>query len=272
MNKPIDPSELRHRLEVFLERVAHADQRALLLDYDGTLAPFRVQRDKATPYPGLRDALEEIQAAGHTRLVIITGRYTRDLLPLLGMRRPPEIWGSHGWERRFPNGHTEIGRMAPRALQGLAEADDWVETHRLEERREVKPGCLAIHLRGLPAREAAGLKEFILDIWRELAWRNGLDLSEFDGGVELRVPGRTKGDAVRTVLGEMATGAPAAFLGDDRTDEEGFEAISSIDGGLSALVRPEFRPTRASIWLKPPEELLEFLHRWQEAAVHHTVS
>ena len=37
----------------FLERLKTANKRMLLLDYDGTLAPFRVDRDHAFPYPGV---------------------------------------------------------------------------------------------------------------------------------------------------------------------------------------------------------------------------
>jgi trehalose-phosphatase len=251
------------QLNAFLRRLAAAPARALLLDYDGTLAPFHVQRDQAVPYPGLREILSDLQAAEHTRLVIVSGRYSKDLLPLLGLENPPEIWGSHGWERRYPDGRTEIGHMDPAALKGLAEADDWVEAQELTDRCEQKPGCLALHLRGLPRRAAAALREKILDAWRDIAWRTGLDLTEFDGGIELRVPGRTKGDAVRTVLSELPDGAAVAYLGDDRTDEDAFETLGQR--GLSVLVRPEFRPSAAGVWLKPPEQLSEFLRRWDEA-------
>ena len=35
----------------FLERLRSATSRVLLLDYDGTLAPFSVDRSLALPYP-----------------------------------------------------------------------------------------------------------------------------------------------------------------------------------------------------------------------------
>ena len=40
----------------YIEEIRMAKQRALLLDYDGTLAPFRIERDQAVPYEGVRDA------------------------------------------------------------------------------------------------------------------------------------------------------------------------------------------------------------------------
>ncbi len=250
MNRPVNGIATYRQLDTFFARLADAPQRALLLDYDGALAPRHVEPKRAMPYPGLRPQLDELHAAGHTRLVIITGRYTRDLLPLLGMQDPPEIWGSYGWERRQMDGRTEIGRMPPRALQGLAEADDWVEANLLEDRREVKPGCLALHLTGLDSQETADLRALVLEQWQDIAWRYGLDLLESDNGVELRVPGRTKGGVVRRIVSEMPAGAAIAFLGEDHRDEEGFEALAGR--GLSILVRPEPRPTAADVWLRPP--------------------
>jgi len=52
----------------------------------------------------------------------------------------------------------------------------------------------------------------------------------------------------------------AAYLGDDFTDEDAFTAIKGH--GIGILVRKEFRPTEADIWIKPPDELLSFLSDW----------
>jgi len=91
-----------------------------------------------------------------------------------------------------------------------------------------------------------------------------LTLRSFDGGLELRVPGRDKGSAVREVLAEEGVEAAAAYLGDDLTDEDAFRALQGK--GLAALVRPESRPTAADIWLQAPDELILFLDRWLAAA------
>jgi trehalose-6-phosphatase len=66
-----------------------------------------------------------------------------------------------------------------------------------------------------------------------------MELLEFDGGIEMRMPGRDKGDAVRTILDEIGPEAPVAYLGDDATDERAFLALGTR--GLSVLVRPESR-------------------------------
>jgi trehalose-6-phosphatase len=55
-----------------------------------------------------------------------------------------------------------------------------------------------------------------------------------------------------------------AYLGDDLTDEDAFAAVG--DRGLSFLVRGEARASNARYWLRPPEELLEFLDGWLASA------
>jgi trehalose-phosphatase len=244
----------------FFERLALVPRATLLLDYDGTLAPFRVDPKEAVPYPGVCEALDTLIAQQDTRVVLVSGRWTRDLLPLLGLRQIPEIWGSHGWERRFPGGRIEMARPAERALEGLVQADSWTDKIQARGgRTEVKPACLAIHWRGLDAASAADISNIVTENWALHARDTGLELHHFNGGIELRVPGRHKGDVVQTIRAEMPD-ALLAYLGDDVTDEDAFRALSNTD--LGVLVRPELRSTDAGLWLTPPEELLEFLQRW----------
>lgn len=253
-------------LPAFFAALRRAPQRVLFLDYDGTLAPFCTDPAQAVPYPGVPEVLDAIMAGGHTRLIIVSGRWTKDLLPLLRLKRQPEIFGSHGFEQLKPNGEYAVHPMDESALRALAEADTWRrDIEALGGRCEEKPGCLAIHWRGLPSHNAAQLRERVRERWQWMRHTRTreLDWHEFDGGIELRVPGRNKGDVVNAILGEMPCGTAAAYLGDDRTDEDAFEALAGR--GLAVLVRPEYRPTAAHAWIRPPGELLEFLEHWQAA-------
>jgi len=260
----MNSAEHTQALNTFFSTLQDAPQSVLMLDYDGTLAPFRVKPEQAAPYPGVRRIIKRILKAGRTRVVLISGRWTKDLIPLLRLDPLPEIWGSHGWERLMPDGTYEIFPFDERALQGLAEADLWMETQGLDERSEQKPGCLALHWRGCDEETISQIKKKVLRAWRPLIRKNGLLLTEFNGGLELRVPGRDKGGAVKTILREIGKDGVVAYLGDDKTDEDAFRALGRR--GLSILVRTAPRPTAAQVWLKPPEQLLNFLNRWH----HHT--
>jgi trehalose-phosphatase len=243
----------------FLGRLHEGRQKVLFLDYDGTLAPFHIEPDKAFPYPGVRKMINRLMKTSDIRLIIVTGRWTRDLTPLLGLEKNPEIWGSHGLERFRPDGSYELASMDEGALQGLVAADELIERAGLSLRCEQKPGSLAIHWRGLGEHQVNDIRDQTLPKLSIIAQGWQLQLKEFDGGIELRIPTRNKGDAVRTVLEETDDGL-AAYLGDDLTDEDAFGAIKGK--GMGVLVRTELRATAADLWIRPPDELLEFLNFW----------
>jgi trehalose-phosphatase len=236
----------------------------LLLDYDGTLAPFREARDEARPYPEVREAVGRILRAGSTRVVVISGRTVGDLTPLLGLDPLPELWGSHGWERLRPGGALESARLQDAALDGLRRGAALASEIAPPGRVEVKPASVAVHVRGMDDAEAEDLLEHARAVWKPLVETDSFEVRSFDGGLELRVRGRDKGSAIEEILAEEPAGAAIAYLGDDLTDEDAFRALGSR--GLSVLVRAEPRQTSADVWIRPPAELLEFLRRWQAEA------
>jgi trehalose-phosphatase len=253
-----------HLLDALFARLERVRAALLMLDYDGTLAPFRVDPSQARPYPGITEILDAIMQQGVTRLVLVSGRRATEVPPLLGTRRRPEVWGSHGWERLHPSGALTIEPAPQVALEALVEASASADAaQRLGARIERKPSSVALHWRGVSEERIGKLRSLVEPAWTSLCDRAPLALLEFDGGVELRVAGRSKGDAVLTVLSEFEADVPMAFLGDDVTDEDAFIALRGK--GLGVLVRAEHRPTAAQAWLRPPEELAAFLQRWQRA-------
>ena len=248
----------------FLDRVRSSPRRVLLLDYDGTLAPFSVDREHAFPYAEIPQLLVRIAAAG-TRLVLISGRIAREALLLSGVHPHPEIWGSHGLERLKPDGSYQVRTLPPEYQTALLQATSALRGSSLESRMELKPGSVAVHWRDLEGPNAGQLKAEVLRLWGPLlSGPHALDLLRFDGGLELRVPGIDKGSAVTAVLMESGPDAAVAYLGDDLTDEDAFRALKGR--GLTVLVRPEPRPSEAGVWLHPPEQLIQFLEHWLRAA------
>jgi trehalose 6-phosphate phosphatase len=247
-------------VESFLGTVARAPRSLLMLDFDGTVAPFQKDRGKAFPYPGMRSVLQEILGAGRTRVVMVSGRDATELIPLLAVKPHPEVWGLHGLQRVKTDGSIEVSPLDEPTLKALAVADDWLVAQQLQHIAEFKAGSIAVHWRGLDLTEAEDIHRRVMLGWTGIAKQSGLDLLHFDGGVEIRSKKANKGTAVRILLSEMDPDAPAAYLGDDTTDEDAFQAINGL--GLSILVRPVWRPTAAQLWLRPPGEVLDLLTRW----------
>ena len=234
--------------------------RLLLLDYDGTLAPFHVERAKATPYSGVREALISTSKSRGSRTVVISGRPVAEVRGLLGLEVGVEIWGAHGWERLTPLGDFTAWPLSTTSQAELRDA--WAAARRIvaEELIEVKTASVAVHLRPLSAVEAGHARRAIHDEWGGRSRRTTLVLTEFDGGLELRDLSRTKATAVETLLGESPSNALAAYLGDDLTDEDAFACLKNR--GWALLISRQTRPSIATFSLCPPHEVTRFIEEW----------
>ena len=247
-------------LRDFFDRLRVAPASTLLLDYDGTLAPFQIHRNDAYPYPGIVQLLEKILLCGSTRIVIVTGRPVADLKPFLRPLDHLEIWGAHGLEHLLPDGNYEQMHLQLSASELLSRAKEWVMETKLASSAEFKPGGIAMHWRGLSEVEARNVEARVRDGLTPLALSGELKLLTFEAGVELRVVRPDKGDAVASIIGESTPETEIAYLGDDLTDEDSFRVLNGR--GLTVLVRSEYRETAAKAWLQPPRELIGFLDRW----------
>jgi len=225
----------------------------MALDYDGTLAPFRPERDLAVPYPELGPVLHKLPVTGSNRFLIISGRECDSVKRLLGVTPHPEIWGCHGLQRLLPGGGMELTSLRPHQARALQFA---VESMDEPDRVERKPCSVAIHWRGLDSKAREEMEARCRPLLAELADSSGMELHAFDGGLELRPPGPGKGGAIE-VLSRENPDAALFFLGDDATDEDGFAALGR--NGLGILIKDEPRPTKASFRLSAPGELLDFL-------------
>jgi trehalose 6-phosphate phosphatase len=253
-------------IEALMKEIRRSRKSLLMLDYDGTLAPFCPDRRKAAPYPEVADVLQAIADNGRTRVVIVSGRDAREIMQLLDVEPSPEMWGFHGLQRLNSDGSSELVPIEKETLEALASAERALRREGLQRAAEFKPGSIAMHWRGMAKEEAESLRKRTLECWTPLVNSSGLLLLEFNCGVEVMAPEANKGDAVCSVLGEMDAQVPAAYLGDDTTDEHAFQAMD--EHGLSILIRSEWRSTSARAWLRPPGELLDFLNQWLDACSH----
>jgi len=264
-------NDAQEKLDEFFSAFTGAARPSLLLDYDGTLAPFRVDRFQARPWAGVRELLKCIQNQDRTRMAVVTGRPAAEILPLLSIEPTPEIWGLHGAERLYADGRREFEELSPATRSTLESLPAQLRTNSTGGLIEVKPNAVVMHWRGISPARAKIIERRTRALFEPLAQIDGLSLLESEAGIELRA-GRDKGGAVTAILEETAESNPhfgpypMAYLGDDLTDESAFRAVKGH--GLGVLVRRQIRPTAADVWLRPPEELLDFLKRWFHACAH----
>ncbi len=248
-------------LDGLWNKLKSSSDSLLICDYDGTLSPFVENRFEAIPYPGIESLLKRILEAG-SRVAIVTGRPTDEIRSLFSLAKELEIWGSHGMERQLPSGEIESIPLDPENERALNAAFEQAVKAGWKDRLDRKHGSIAFHWRGFPEAEIAKMRSEISQVWSAVSRNKPLIIREFDGGLELRTTGKDKGSAVRRLLKDFDLKNPVAYLGDDLTDEDAFAALEGK--GCSILVREEFRETKAAYWIKPPDELRQFLNNWVE--------
>jgi trehalose 6-phosphate phosphatase len=257
--------EASEKVIEFFGSFASGTRPILLLDYDGTLAGFRVNRFTARPWAGVPKLIGEIQREGSTRIAVVTGRPAAEIPRMLELAKRVEVWGLHGAERLYPDGRRELQEAPPFARRRLEEVRERLRRDAFGGLFEDKPNAAVMHWRGHSSQQARLIERKTRALFEPLAEVDGLALLEFEAGIELRV-GRDKGGAVETILAEEEHGRPVSYLGDDLTDESAFRAVNHANGPhLSVLMRRDWRKTEADIWLQPPEELRQFLKRWHMA-------
>jgi trehalose 6-phosphate phosphatase len=210
------------------------DGAALFLDFDGTLVELAETPDSIRVSPDLGPLLERLRRRLGGRLAIVSGRSLADLerhVPASGIA----FSGSHGLELRLAEG-TSLPLSVPIGLDDVrdrvaafADGDDGLLV-------EEKPAGIALHYRLAPDKAERALA-FISALAAERGWA----VQPGKMVVELRPSGATKGDALRAFMTEPEfTGARPVFVGDDLTDEHGFEAAAGL-GGAGILVGPPRR-------------------------------
>lgn len=245
-------------LDVFFKRVKK--QSFLLLDYDGTLARLVIDRTKAVPYRGVKERLTTLAELKNTRVIIVSGRKLEEVEKLLDVPHHLEIWGSHGLERKLPNGQLTFEILPQKMKDALTQGKIICETYTSSIHCEIKPFAVACHFRGMKIDEKERIFQQVKKEWEKICLNADLEVHQFDEGIELRPKGKNKGDVINQILKEASKETAIAYLGDDQTDEEAFAALK--DRGLKVLVRKNLRPTLADLHLVPPKELLAFLDQW----------
>ena len=228
---------------------------ALFLDLDGTLAAIKPRPEDVRPEPWRTALLHRLGERLGGRLAVISGR-TLDEVDRILEGSVQTVAAVHGLVRRRADGSLEQAPPDP----GLPGARD-----RLLALASTIPG-LALEDKGLSLalhfRQAPEAQDEVRAEARSIAADTGLRLQLGDMVAELCTPGLDKGTALKAFMREPPfKGAAPVFVGDDLTDENGFQAATGL-GGVGLLVGP-LRPTHADMRL----ESVEAVRAWLEAGL-----
>lgn len=232
---------------------------AILLDFDGTLAPIVDDPATSRPVAGAAELLDEL-AARYRLVAVVSGRPAGFLRAHLGPG--PRLVGLYGLER--VEGDEVVAD--PGTVRWRAAVDEAARAAAVELPAAVgiehKGLSLTLHTRTCPEHEAA------VRTWAaEAAERWGLRAGTARRSAELHPPvDHDKGTVVEGLLAESAARV-ACFVGDDVGDLPAFAAIDRFRAGggegykvvvASAEAAPELLGT-ADVTVPDPDGVLALL-------------
>lgn len=241
-------------------QITDGTELVLMLDYDGTLAPFQADRHLAYPSPWVLPVLQSWMNAPAVHVAIVSGRPADEVAALLRFDPLPDIWGAHGWEVRRSSGQLDRRKPPALARAGLDLAVKAASDAGFSPQIERKAASVAIHWRGLSSGEIARIRHWTAAAWGEIAHNHELLLHPFDGGLELKAGETNKGTAVSQIISESPPNTFAIYAGDDLTDEDAFAVLP--DNALGIQVGSATRPTAAHWRLESSEQLQGLLESW----------
>jgi trehalose-phosphatase len=277
------PRHVSEEVDLLAGALGAARDVYLFLDYGGTLAQG-VPGEIIHPEPGVLEKLEQLGNEPAFHVFVVSGKTVDELDDLLGVENIGLI-GQRGFEIRRPFSGIEYP-VDPESLGGLIAHLELKAHGRLGPFRGLKMEnrgfALTLHLNGGdPQNDRDASREF-MGLVRELDAHRQLEILFGDRTVEARMAGWHKSDAVNYLLqGADIDDSLAIYIGDDVTDEEAFETVKGwaeldeytepwfVNGdssddeepprALTILVADRPRPTMASMFVRGPDEVYEFL-------------
>ncbi len=230
---------------------------ALFLDMDGVLAKLEQTPDAVLPDARRTAVLKILDLRLGGRVAVVSGRTLKEIDRISdGAARSAS--GVHGLERRRGDGSLESAEAATSVRDAVLAFDAFADDRPgvIVEDKGLSAG---LHYRGAPEHTDAAV-----DLAETVSRDLGLTLQAGHMVLEVKTPGGDKGKALTAFMAEAPfKGALPIMLGDDLTDEYGFEAARAL-GGFGVLVGPE-RPTAATYRLDDVDAVLTWLEAVAEA-------
>lgn len=243
---PPDMAAIKHRYN-------QARRRLIVLDYDGTLAPFKTRPEDATPTAELLSLLSDLAADPYNRVVINSGRDHLTLDKWLGglpvslaaehgaFHKENGVWHDDATPTEWSAGLLSILRMFVKKTPGS----------RLEE----KETALAWHYRKVDAWLGVLRAQQLVNALVSTCIRQNLQIIQGNKVVEIKSPDHTKGSEVNRLLKSSHYDFILA-MGDDTTDEDMFQALPPG----SATIKIGHISENALYNLPSQADTLPFLH------------
>ncbi|HYW50439.1 MAG TPA: trehalose-phosphatase [Gemmatimonadaceae bacterium] len=205
---------------------------AYFFDLDGTLVELVEVPSGVHADDELRSLVGELAKVSDGAVAVITGRAIADIDRIFSGTMLP-VAGQHGVERRSVGGELFRHVFPVAELQVARDALRLVVARHPALLLEDKGLSLALHYRQAP-RLASYAHRVMRQLREELG--DAFCLQRGKRVVELKPAGRDKGLAIREFMAEPPfIGRMPVFVGDDVTDEHGFDVVNAL-GGLSIKV------------------------------------
>lgn len=263
INRP-NPDRAKWRLPSafdLLDRLISANGKklSLFLDYDGTLTPIVANPKDAVLSDSMHHTLRRLSR--QCQIAVISGRDLPDVRKRVGI---DNIWyaGSHGFDIAGPDTRhaeyqegTEYLPQLDEAEQELRQKLTRIEGSLVERKRF----SVAVHYRNVEdddVETVRGMVKAAHSAHPELKLSRGKKVFEIQPGLDW-----DKGKALQWMMDALSIDpgqSLVVYIGDDKTDEDAFQAISPKGIGVLVAQRPQ--STLASSYLKDPEAVERFLN------------
>lgn len=267
----LSPNFRKLSLDHIVKAYKRANRRAIFLDYDGTVVPQ--SSIVKTPSPEVISILNDLCNDPKNTVFIVSGRGKNSLSDWFTQCQNLGIAAEHGyfirwsqssnWESRPLLMDFDWKRIADPVMQLYTEATDgsYIET---------KESALVWHHQDADPDFGSCQAMELLDHLENVLANEPVEVKRGHHIVEVKPQGVSKGQVTEKILSTLISdGKPPDFvmcIGDDRSDEDMFESISSTIYSPSLPATPEIfactvgqKPSKARYYLDDSADVLKLL-------------
>jgi trehalose 6-phosphate synthase/phosphatase len=250
-----DAAALREALAGALQ----AERVTVLLDYDGTLVPMAPAPELAAPDENLLALLAALAGRGGTDVHLISGRLRETLEEWFG-ELPISLWAEHGlWQRPASSGWRMTAAVEPEWLARVYPILEHFTASTPGSLIERKTASVAWHYRMAEADFGARQAHELRMVLGDSLSNQPLEVIEGKKVIEVRARGVHKGLVARRILDGAALPRTVLAVGDDRTDEDLFDALPPPSITIAVGEAPSIARYRVSDYRAVRDLLQQFL-------------